>query len=60
MSLIDTIKESIPVGDSSVRIHDYECQECGHEFESAKTDQRAKCMECLSQNVEQFDEVERD
>lgn len=59
MSIIDTIKDALSADDGGVRVHLYECQECGDQFESAKSADRAQCMECLSMDVEPVGEAER-
>ena len=41
------------LGDSSagVPVRTFECNDCGHRFESAKQPERAQCMECRSNDV---------
>lgn len=41
------------LGDSStgVEVRTFECDDCGHTFDSAKQPDRAQCMECLSNDV---------
>lgn len=56
MSILDSLKAALPVGESSPDITEYECQECGNRFESAKVPDRAQCMDCLSRNVEVVDD----
>jgi len=53
MGITDTIRGLLG-GDASggVEITSYECGECGNTFDSAKTPDRAQCMECLSNDVE--------
>jgi predicted Zn-ribbon and HTH transcriptional regulator len=51
MSVIQKIKSALPVDDNTVTKRTYECQECGHVFESAKTPDSAQCVECLSHDV---------
>jgi predicted Zn-ribbon and HTH transcriptional regulator len=51
MSVIQKLKSALPVDDETVTKRTYECQECGHTFESAKTPDRAQCVECLSNDV---------
>lgn len=36
---------------SGVEIKEFECEDCGHTFESAKQPERAQCMDCLSGDV---------
>ena len=52
MSITETIKEFIG-GDEEADAHltEYRCVECDHTFESAKTEARVQCMECLSNDV---------
>jgi predicted Zn-ribbon and HTH transcriptional regulator len=52
MSIIQKLKSALPGEDESTISRTYECQECGHTFESAKTPDRAKCMECLSTDLQ--------
>lgn len=59
MSILDSLKDALPVGGSSIDVAEYECQECGHRFESAKDPERATCMECLATDVEAVDHRER-
>ena len=51
MSITDTIKDLVGVGDDGVDVTEYECAECGHTFDSAKPPDRAQCVECLSDDV---------
>lgn len=50
------------LGDSSagVEVRTFECEDCGHTFESAKQPERAQCMECLSNDVTVTGAVERE
>lgn len=54
MSALQRLKSVIPgVDDEDPNtVRTFECQECGNEFESAKSPKRAQCMECLSHDVE--------
>ena len=52
MSITETIKEYIGGEEAGAHLTEYRCTECGHVFESAKTEDRAQCMECLSNDVE--------
>lgn len=54
MSVIDTIKTVVGL-DSGAITHEYRCQDCDNEFESAKDPDRASCMNCMSYNVERVD-----
>ncbi len=38
--------------ESSTAVRTFECRDCGNEFESAKSPDRAQCMECLSHDAE--------
>jgi predicted Zn-ribbon and HTH transcriptional regulator len=51
MSVIQTLKSVLPGDDETVSKQTYECQECGHVFESAKSPDRARCQECFSNDV---------
>ena len=53
MSIADTIKNLIGVGDRGVSFTSFRCDECGHVFESAKDPDRVQCTECLSRDVSQ-------
>jgi len=53
MSIAETLKAFIGVGDSGVSFTSYRCDECGHVFESAKDPDRVQCTECLSRDVNQ-------
>lgn len=55
MSLLDFLKESLPLGESSPDVNEYECQECGNRFESAKDPGRTQCLDCLSRDVDVVD-----
>jgi predicted Zn-ribbon and HTH transcriptional regulator len=55
MSVIQKLKSALPIEDESITRRTYECQECGNTFESTKTPDRAKCMECLSNDVREQD-----
>lgn len=52
MSVIDTIKGLVSDEEDTSTITAYECQNCDNVFESMKTPEKAKCMECLSSDVE--------
>ncbi len=52
VSVLDTIKQAVGLGDSGVESTVYECTECNNTFESAKDPRRAQCMECMSTAVE--------
>ena len=52
MSITDTIKSFIGGDEAGTHLTEYRCSDCGHTFESAKTEDRAQCMECLSTDVE--------
>lgn len=45
--MIDRLKSVLPV-DSGPESRTFECDNCGNEFTSMKSPERAKCMECLS------------
>jgi predicted Zn-ribbon and HTH transcriptional regulator len=51
MSVIQKLKSVLPGDDGTVTTQRYECQECGHVFESAKSLNRARCGECFSNDV---------
>jgi predicted Zn-ribbon and HTH transcriptional regulator len=51
MSVLQKLKSVLPIEDESITHQMFECQECGNTFESTKTPDRAKCMECLSEDV---------
>jgi DNA-directed RNA polymerase subunit RPC12/RpoP len=51
MSVIQKLKSALPGDDGTVTKKTYECEECGHAFESAKSPNRARCEECLSRDV---------
>lgn len=53
MSLTQQIKEFIGGDDSGVEVHEYHCNDCGNDFESAKQPERTQCPECISNDVEQ-------
>ncbi|MFB6170349.1 MAG: hypothetical protein ABEJ06_04295 [Haloarculaceae archaeon] len=53
MSVIDTLKGLVSSEQEAASINDYECQNCGNTLESMKDPAKAKCMECLSADVEQ-------
>ncbi|WP_248895660.1 hypothetical protein [Haloplanus halobius] len=55
MSVLQKLKSVLPVEDEGVTRRTYECQDCGNVFESAKTPDRAECMECLSADVAEQD-----
>lgn len=55
MAITDTLKSLIGTDESGVEVTTFECGECGHTFESAKTADRAQCMECLSNDVRRAD-----
>lgn len=55
MSVLDTIKSAVGL-ESGLPTHQYRCADCGHEFESSKEPDRARCMECMCQDVERIDE----
>lgn len=53
MSVLQRIKSVIPtVEDDQITVTEFECQDCGNTFESAKPPDRAQCVECLSHDVE--------
>lgn len=52
MSVIQKLKSALPIEDEGVTHRTFECQECGNTFESTKRPERAKCMECLSNDVQ--------
>ena len=51
MSITDTIKRFIGGEEEGAHLTEYRCAECGNTFESAKREERAQCMECLSNDV---------
>lgn len=51
MSVIDKVQNLLSSDDEAGSITAYECNECGNNFESMKSSQKAKCMECLSSDV---------
>lgn len=51
MKAIRKIKSLIPSAETDP-METFECQECGNVFESAKSPERVKCMECLSTDVD--------
>lgn len=52
MSFLDSLKAAMPIGDDQTNTtHRYVCEECGNVFSSAKTPDRAQCMDCLSHEV---------
>lgn len=48
MSVLETVQDWLSGDDGDGSIREYECTDCGNTFESAKTPEKAKCMECLS------------
>lgn len=51
MSIVDSLKSIVGVGDPGVSFTPYRCDDCGHGFESAKTPERVQCPECLSREI---------
>lgn len=51
MSIVDSIKSIVGVGDTGISFTTYRCEECGEIFESAKTIDRVQCTECLSREI---------
>lgn len=52
MSITRRIKRFIGQEGSEVDVHDYHCNDCGNDFESAKRPERTQCPECISNEVE--------
>jgi predicted Zn-ribbon and HTH transcriptional regulator len=52
MSVLQKVKSILPVDDDGIERRTYNCQNCGNTFESAKTPDRAQCMECMSHDIE--------
>ena len=53
MSALNELKSYLPgFDDGGVSTTTYECQDCGHTFQSAKSPDRAQCMDCMSHEVE--------
>lgn len=42
-----------------VEVREFECNECGTTFESAKQPERAQCMDCLSNDLDVLGTVDR-
>jgi predicted Zn-ribbon and HTH transcriptional regulator len=57
MSVMQKLKSVLPFEDAGVTKRTYECQDCGNTFESAKTPDRAMCVECMSQDVREQEET---
>ncbi len=51
MSMVDSIKSILGVGDTGVSFTSYRCDECGNVFESAKSLDRVQCTDCLSREI---------
>lgn len=52
MSVIQKLKNALPVEEDSAASQTYECRECGAVFESEKKPGRVVCTECSSADVE--------
>lgn len=52
MSIANLISRLLGGDGGGVEMREYECEECGNTFESAKRPERAKCMECFSNDLE--------
>lgn len=55
MSVLGKVRRFFQTDGQTVELYDYECNDCGDRFESAKSPDRAQCMECLSNDVERSD-----
>jgi ribosomal protein S27AE len=52
MSVIQRLKEALPIDEESAKRRTYECQKCGTVFESEKNPDRVICSACSSTDVE--------
>lgn len=52
MSITNIISRLLRGDRGGIKIREYDCEECGNNFESAKQPERAQCMECLSNDLE--------
>lgn len=52
MSIAQKLKRMVGVGQAGVEFTTFRCTDCGHEFDSARSQERVQCPECLERDVE--------
>lgn len=60
MPIVSFLENLLSRGGSGVPVKEFECDECGNRWESAKQSERAQCTECLSDETTVAGTVERD